>query len=48
LTAGHTYVFKLEWKTNKPASGVTIYAGAGSGGTFPLRSETLVVAQVAN
>jgi hypothetical protein len=48
LTAGHTYVFKLEWKTNKPASGVTIYAGAGGGGTFPGRSETLVVAQVTN
>jgi len=29
LTAGHSYVFKLYWKTNKPASGVTIRAGAG-------------------
>ena len=29
MTAGHTYVFTLKWKTNKPASGATIYAGAG-------------------
>jgi len=29
LTSGHTYVFKLKWKTNRPASGAIIYAGAG-------------------
>jgi hypothetical protein len=29
MTAGHTYVFKLKWKTNKNASGATIYAAAG-------------------
>jgi hypothetical protein len=34
LASGHTYVFKLQWKTNKNAPGVTIYAGAGSGGMF--------------
>jgi hypothetical protein len=28
MTAGDTYVFSLEWKTNKPSSG-TIFAGAG-------------------
>src|SRR4029077_2617440 len=30
-TSGHTYVFKLKWKTNRAAPGATIYAGAGSG-----------------
>ena len=30
MTAVHTYVFKLEWKTNIPAPGTLIYAGAGS------------------
>jgi hypothetical protein len=29
VNPGHTYVFSLEWKTNKAASGATIYAGAG-------------------
>jgi hypothetical protein len=29
MTSGHTYVFKLMWKTNKNASGATIFAGAG-------------------
>ena len=29
LSGGHTYTFNLVWKTNKPASGATIYAGAG-------------------
>jgi plastocyanin len=48
LASGHTYVFKLKWKTNKNATGVTIYAGAGSGGTFPSRSQTTVVAQLTN
>jgi hypothetical protein len=29
LSAGTTYTVKLQWKTNKPASGATILAGAG-------------------
>ncbi len=29
MRGGHTYVFSLEWKTNKAASGATIYAVAG-------------------
>jgi endoglucanase len=41
MTSGHAYVFKLKWKTNKPASGATIFAGAGSG-TF---SPTSLVAE---
>jgi hypothetical protein len=48
LASGHTYVFKLKWKTNKPAPGVTIYASAGNGPTFPGRSETAVFAQLTN
>src|SRR6202022_333624 len=35
MVTGHTYVFKLKWKTNKPAAGATIYAGAGSGPYSP-------------
>jgi hypothetical protein len=35
MTSGHTYVFKLKWKTNIPASGATIYAGAGNGPYSP-------------
>ena len=30
LVAGHTYVFKLKWKTNTNAPGTTIYIGAGN------------------
>src|SRR3989475_4575712 len=41
LTANITYSFKLRWKTNRPAMGVTIYAGAGplpgGGGISPSR-----------
>jgi hypothetical protein len=29
MEPGNTYTFYLEWKTNKPASGATIAAGAG-------------------
>ena len=36
MTFGHVYVFKLMWKTNKPAPGATIYAGAGSGTYSPI------------
>jgi plastocyanin len=39
-TATHTYVFKLKWKTNKPASGATIAAGAGSSPNFSPTSLT--------
>jgi hypothetical protein len=48
MSAGHTYVFKLKWKTDIPAPGVTIYAGAGNGSTFPGRAETMVVAELTN
>jgi len=40
LTASITYSFKLRWKTNQPAMGATIYAGAGPltvGGISPTR-----------
>ena len=39
LTSGHTYVFTIEWKTNKPEGGATIWAGAGpiSGAFSPTR-----------
>jgi hypothetical protein len=29
LVAGTTYTINVRWKTNKPAAGKTIYAGAG-------------------
>jgi hypothetical protein len=44
MTSGHTYVFKLEWKTNTNAVGATIYAGAGAGPT--VFSPTSLVARV--
>ena len=31
MKAGATYLVKLVWKANRPASGATIYAGAGGG-----------------
>jgi hypothetical protein len=35
VTAGTLYTVKLKWKTNKPAGGATIFAGAGPiGGKF--------------
>jgi hypothetical protein len=34
LKAGTTSVIKLQWKANKPAAGVGIYAGAGAGPTY--------------
>jgi hypothetical protein len=35
LTAGHTYIFSLMWKTNQPAPGATIFTGAGPiGGAY--------------
>jgi hypothetical protein len=29
VTAGHSYVFSLWWKSNRPAPGKSIYGGAG-------------------
>jgi hypothetical protein len=43
MSAGSTYTVKLRWKTNKPAAGVTIYAGAGSGQPY---SPTRLTAQL--
>lgn len=39
MTGGHTYQFTMQWKTNMPAGGATIYAGAGpiSSGFSPTR-----------
>jgi hypothetical protein len=37
MSSGHTYVFRLKWKTNKNAPGATIFAGAGSGPFSPTR-----------
>lgn len=34
MLAGPTYTVKLKWKTNRPAPGTTIYAGAGSSAGF--------------
>jgi hypothetical protein len=47
MTAGHRYVFKLKWKTNKPAAGVTIYAAAGPG-PYPWSNTSLVAETFAN
>jgi hypothetical protein len=46
VNPGHTYVFSLEWKTNKAAPGSTIYAGAGpiSGAYSPTRLTAYEVA----
>jgi hypothetical protein len=41
MTSGHTYVFKLKWKTNQPAAGKTIYAAAG--GPAPYSATRLTV-----
>jgi streptogramin lyase len=50
MVTGHTYVFKLKWKTNKPAAGATIYAGAGNGPYSPtsLIAETFPTGVVPN
>ena len=37
MTAGVTYGVRLQWKANKPASGATIMAAAGSGPYSPTR-----------
>jgi photosystem II stability/assembly factor-like uncharacterized protein len=43
VSSGHTYVFKIKWKTNRAASGATIYAGAGPWPSpGPLYSPTLL------
>jgi hypothetical protein len=46
LEPGHNYVFSLWWKTNKPASGVIIYAGAGPIGTLYSPTRLTVVPQL--
>ena len=46
LEAGHSYVFSLEWKTNRPASGVSIYAGAGPIGSAYSPTRVTVVPQM--
>jgi hypothetical protein len=40
MASGHTYVFKLKWKTNQPASGATIFAAAGAS---PVYSPTSLI-----
>src|SRR5207237_8416547 len=34
LLSGHSYAFSLRWKSNVPANGGTIFAGAGTGPVF--------------
>jgi hypothetical protein len=41
MTSGHIYIFRLMWKTNQPAFGKTIFAGAG--GPAPFSATRLVV-----
>jgi hypothetical protein len=47
LTANTTYSFKVRWKTNRPAIGATIFAGAGplpgGGGISPSRLSVQLV-----
>jgi len=43
VSGGSTYLFKLKWKANKSAMGATIFAGAGSPGSF---SPTRLTAQL--
>jgi hypothetical protein len=47
MVAAHNYVFKLKWKTNKPAPGATIYAAAGPG-PYPWSNTSLVAETFAN
>src|SRR5207245_10345199 len=34
MTSGHTYAFKLKWKTNRNAPGSTIFTAAGASPAF--------------
>jgi hypothetical protein len=44
MNAGTSYLVKLQWKTNKPAAGVSIFAGAGSGAPYsPTRLTAVLV-----
>jgi uncharacterized protein YkwD len=44
MNAGTSYLVKLQWKTNKPAPGVSIFAGAGSGPAYsPTRLTSVLV-----
>ena len=42
ITSGSTYLVKLKWKANKPAPGVSIFAGAGTAQTGFSPSRLLV------
>jgi hypothetical protein len=46
MEPGNSYVFSLWWKTNKPASGVTIFAGAGPIGSAYSPTRLTVVPQL--
>jgi len=50
LSANVTYSLKLEWKTNRPALGATIFAGAGplAGGQFSPTRLSVVLIPTAN
>ena len=49
LTANVTYSLKLDWKTNKPAIGASIFAGAGPiGGQFSPTRLSVVLVPTAN
>ena len=52
LAAGHSYVFKLKWKANRAAPGVSLHAGAGTYATgfspTTLAAELLPAASVAS
>ena len=44
MNAGTSYAVKLQWKTNKPAPGISIFAGAGSGAPYsPTRLSAALV-----
>jgi hypothetical protein len=43
MSAGTTYTVKIRWKANKPASGATIYAGAGPSAPFSPTSLTALL-----
>jgi hypothetical protein len=44
MKAGNTYTISLQWKTNKPALGATIFAGAGPiGGRYSPTSLTMLL-----
>ncbi len=50
MSAGNSYVVRLQWKANKPAAGATIYAGAGpvAGQYSPTRLSVQLVSAVSD